>query len=447
MRSAHARSRRERDAHWMAGFSECDITPRTGHATLSGFACERNVTGILTPLKAQALALADARGAIGLIIAADVIAFDLTTVQRLRRQIRLRHRIPAPAVILAASHTHWGPGIGLRRNPTCADCDTWYLRWLEESLLALVTQAIRGLHPCRISYGASDFSLGCNRRLPDGKGHILWGPNPSGSYDTHTPVLHLRWNRPQQQLVLVGHACHPTSTGRSVEQWSADYPGAMRDHLERKLGNDSKAMFVMGCGGDTKVAHRENSAGPLVFSASPPQARQAGEKLADHVLAQLADGARIELAADFACHQAEGMLSLERVPSRRKLETLACEGQDAGADTWWARLMLTFPDPRRQYACRAQAWRLGRVLTLFALEGEVCSPFGPMIRALARTDAAMVVAYVNSTAAYIPTRQIRIEGGYEGKSSHTSWMLPAPFTKNIETEFMRIVKRAVAKLS
>lgn len=88
--------------------------------------------------------------------------------------------------------------------------------------------------------------------------------------------------------------------------------------------------------------------------------------------------------------------------------------------------------------------RLGDRLTWLGLEGEVCSPLGPLARACAATDLAMTVAYVNATEGYIPSRRIRIEGGYEGESSHRSWFLPAPFTRNVEREFKAIVRQAVA---
>jgi hypothetical protein len=74
----------------------------------------------------------------------------------------------------------------------------------------------------------------------------------------------------------------------------------------------------------------------------------------------------------------------------------------------------------------------------------VCSPWGPMLRAMATTEDAMVIAYANSTGCYIPDRRIMREGGYEVMSSQQAYALPAPFTENIETEIKQIVTQALA---
>jgi hypothetical protein len=115
-------------------------------------------------------------------------------------------------------------------------------------------------------------------------------------------------------------------------------------------------------------------------------------------------------------------------------------------DSWWAREMLSFPDPRRALPYEAQAWRFGDTLTLVGLESEVCSELGPLARGLAKTPHAAAVAYANACEGYIPTRRIVREGGYEGDTSHRAYLLPARFTPRVEDQFRRIVSRAVAGL-
>jgi hypothetical protein len=46
-------------------------------------------------------------------------------------------------------------------------------------------------------------------------------------------------------------------------------------------------------------------------------------------------------------------------------------------------------------------------------------------------------------AAYIPTARIVREGGYEGDSSHMTYVLPAPFTERVEAELLTLLERAV----
>jgi hypothetical protein len=91
--------------------------------------------------------------------------------------------------------------------------------------------AVKDLSPASLAYGSCDVRIVMCRRTPNERGEFFWGPNESGSYDEHTPVLRIMRARSPKQLVLVGHACHPTSTGL-VDKWSPDYPGSMRRKLD-----------------------------------------------------------------------------------------------------------------------------------------------------------------------------------------------------------------------
>ena len=83
---------------------------------------------------------------------------------------------------------------------------------------------------------------------------------------------------------------------------------------------------------------------------------------------------------------------------------------------------------------------------VFGMEGEICSPWGPMLREMAPTEQAMVIGYANGTGSYVPDNQIVREGGYEGLTSQHAYFLPAPFTENIEHEIKEIVTRAIDAL-
>ena len=71
--------------------------------------------------------------------------------------------------------------------------------------------------------------------------------------------------------------------------------------------------------------------------------------------------------------------------------------------------------------------------------------WGGITRGLAPTQHAMVIAYANNVAGYIPTARIVREGGYEGDTSHMAYFLPAPFEPKVETELTELIRRALAK--
>ncbi|MBM3333963.1 neutral/alkaline non-lysosomal ceramidase N-terminal domain-containing protein [Candidatus Sumerlaeota bacterium] len=432
----------EQAAQWQVGYAETDTTPRPGQVMMAGYGRERHAEGTIAPLRAQALALQDRSGKTALLITADVLGFDRGSVDAVRYKIQQAHHIPPEAVCLSASHTHWGPAINYRMNFALGGLNVWYLASLESALLKVADGALKDLSPAAINYGACEAQIGVNRRLKNKNGQFTMSPNPEGGYDKHTPVLRIVRQRSPKQIVLAGHACHPTSTG-NVDKWSSEYPGTMRQKLETTL-EDCRAMFVMGCGGDAKVVWRDEKTGRSVFAASPEQSQAGGIRLADAALAFLKKDALSALDAELHTSLVSGELSFRPPRSRAEIEKMALGGNVGASNTWWARQSLAYPDDRRTQYYEVQAWRLGE-LTIVALEGEVCSDWGGITRAMAKTKHAMVIAYANNCPGYIPTARIIREGGYEGDTSHMAYFLPAPFDPRMETELRRLVEKAIGR--
>lgn len=434
---------------WSVGYAEADITPAPGQVQMSGFGRERYAGGVLAPLLTQIVVFRDREDNAGVLIAADILDFDRVMVEVIRRAISFKHGIPAENIMLAASHTHWGPAVRFRMGYSLGAPNVWYMDLLEDKILTCVDAALKNLSPAKVEYGWIDFhGIGCNRRLPvDGK--ITWDPYKEGSFDGHTPIIRIGREAKPRQLLVVGHACHPTSSG-TIQKWSPDYPGAMRDYLAAEL-NDTKAVFVQGCGGDAKVVHEDPNSGKPVFSSSPEQAKAAGEKLAEAVLKRLQTGRMILLEGRLACSLNTGQISYGERWSPDEIERLAFpepkkNGQRNSWQTWTARQSIALPDYSQSFRYDVQVWKLGNRLTIFGMEGEICSPWGPMLRAMAPTQQAMVIGYANGTSSYIPDKRIVREGGYEGLTSQHAYFLPAPFTENIESEIKEIVTLAISAI-
>ena len=440
---------RANESPWSVGYAEADITPAPGQVQMSGFGRERHASGALAPLLTQAVVLRDADDNTGVLITADILDLDHVMVEAIRRAVSHKHDIPAENIMFVASHTHWGPAVRFRMGFSLGAPNVWYMDKLEKKTLAAVDAAIGNTAAAKIEYGWIDFrGIGCNRRLSvDGK--ISWGPYPEGLFDGHTPIFRITRNAAVKQLILVGHACHPTSSG-VIQKWSPDYPGAMRDYLVAELP-DTRAVFVQGCGGDAKIVHEDPETGKLVFSNSRDRAKAAGEKLARAVLTHLEAGRMMPLEGRLSCSLASGKISYGRRWSPEEIERLAFPeptktGQKHSWLTWAARQSLALPDHSESFRYDVQVWKLGKRLMVFGMEGEICSPWGPMLREMAPTEQAMVIGYANGTGSYIPDNQIVREGGYEGLTSQHAYFLPAPFTENIEQEIKGIVTRALDAL-
>jgi len=410
----------------------------------AGYGESRIMEGTESPLLAQALALEDASGKRAILFTTDLLGFGRITIDAVRHKIQKAHGIPPENVCFTASHTHWGPAVNYRTGSSIGDVNIWYLGFLETTLLELADEAVKNLAPAEVAYGSCDVQIGMCRRMPADKG-VRWAANPTGSYDRHTPILRVRRDISPRQVVVVGHACHPTSMGK-LNQWSADYPGAMRRKLQSDL-DDCRAMFVNGCGGDAKVVYQDPATKKYEFAASLETSHLAGRKLADAVLEHIGDKQPLEpLDAKLSAALVRGTLSLQAGPSHEEIMKLALDGNLKSGPTWWARKNLAFPDNRREFDYAVQSWQLGD-LTIVALEGEVCSDWGALARSLPSTKHSMTIGYANEVSCYIPTARIVQEGGYEGDLAHKVYLLPGRFAPQMEVELTGLIRRAVAQVA
>ncbi len=99
------------NAPWHVGYAQADITPPRGQTLMAGFGVERYADGTLAPLRAQAVAFQDGQGHRAVLCTADVLGFSPETVDFVRHKLRQKYALDREAICLAASHTHWGPGV------------------------------------------------------------------------------------------------------------------------------------------------------------------------------------------------------------------------------------------------------------------------------------------------------------------------------------------------
>ncbi len=426
---------------WKVGYAEKDITPAPGEALPSGFGSERYATGVVSPLRAQAIVVEDAEGHRAAIVASDVLGYARVLVDAFRHRIESSHGIAPAAVAFPCSHTHCGPAVNYGLNFSVGGLNVWYLARLENALMDLVDEAVRNLSPARIEFGETEAQIGMNRRRVTAD-CVRGGPNPAGIYDRHTPVLRMRRRRSPRDVIVVNHACHPTSSG-PYPKWSPDWPGAMRRHIESRVA-DARAVFVKGCGADANPYYRDPVSGNYALARDPVRSRRVGVRLGRYVVRLLEDAQLKPLEACLKTTLVSGSLSLKRPRSRAALRDQAMAGANSSHLTWWARQSIAYPDTRKAVEYDVQAWRLGH-FTQFWLEGEVCADLGVATRSLVEGPVA-TAAYTNACPGYISSARLIREGGYEGDTSHMAYFLPAPFAEKSEKEFMALCRAALRDL-
>ena len=96
-------------------------------------------------------------------------------------------------------------------------------------------------------------------------------------------------------------------------------------------------------------------------------------------------------------------------------------------------LAPTYPYP-------VQHWRLGDVQWFF-LGGEVVVDFPIRLKAELSGPKTWVAGYTNDVMAYIPSRRVLLEGGYEGGGAMVYYGMPTSWSDQVETAIVDEVHR------
>jgi hypothetical protein len=100
----------------------------------------------------------------------------------------------------------------------------------------------------------------------------------------------------------------------------------------------------------------------------------------------------------------------------------------------------------KSYAFPLQLWSFGQDLTLVGMAGEVVVDYGIMLREEAGSNELWVAGYCNDVFAYIPSRRILSEGGYEAVDSMIYYGQPSSFDPVIEDKIMMKFRKMSAQL-
>ena len=427
---------------WRAGAAKVTITPEKP-MWMSGYASRNHpAEGTLIDLWAKALVLEDAAGQRVAVLTLDLVGIDREFSLAVRKLIEARTGLPAARVAICCSHTHTGPVVGENLGAMYfleedqAQLARDYTAALPEKLAAVVASAVEDLRPARVNWteGTADFAVNRrNNREPEvprlrEQGALV------GPVDHRVPVLAVtRADTGALHAVLFGYACHATTL--SFYQWSGDYPGFAMQKLEAAHPG-ATALFFAGCGADQNPLPRQ----------TVELARGYGEKLAAAVEAALAGEAK-PARGPLAVEYQEIDLPLGTLPTRDELTSQASSSdryQASRAKRLLAQLdagnplAATYPYP-------VQTWRLDPDLVFVTLGGEVVVDYALRLQAELRPNTAWIAGYTNDVMAYIPSRRVLHEGGYEGAGAMVYYGLPCPWAPEVEDLIVRTVKAEVEK--
>jgi dienelactone hydrolase len=431
-------------ASWQYGAAQTRITPAKLF-WMGGFAARtRPAEGTLDDLCVKALALEAPDGDRMLVVTADLVGIPKWLYEDLCSELKRRYGLERRQIRFAASHTHSGPVLKdalqdvypLDDNQRSLIAE--YSSWLERAMLTTVDKALAELQPATLSAGEGKATFAMNRRenkesdLPD---MLRRGESPKGPSDFAVPVLAVRSPEGALRAVVFGYAAHTSALTPQNYRWSSDYAGVTQRALEAKHPGVT-AMFFQGCGSDQSAVPR----------GTVELCHKLGEKLATAVEAVLEQPMR-PVTPKFRSAFEFVALDFGEQPSKTELET-AAKGNDYRAR--WARRLLSESAKGRTFEQRyaeypVQVWKLGDDQLWVALGGEVCvdyvlrfkKEYGPQI---------WVNGYANDVMAYIPSRRIWEEGGYQAGAFEVYGLPANRWCPDIEDRITGAVARLMRQI-
>ncbi|MGE0608026.1 MAG: neutral/alkaline non-lysosomal ceramidase N-terminal domain-containing protein [Pirellulales bacterium] len=438
-------------AAWKAGVASAVITP-SQPTWMAGYAGRtKPADGTISELWAKALAVEDANGTKAVIVTADLIGIPRLLREQVAQAASEEFQLDPASLLLNCSHTHCGPvvkddlemSVMYQLEPEQRQRVESYFVELREKLIGLIGQSIERLQPARLGYSHARCGFAMNRRLPTRDGYQN-SPYPDGPVDHDVPVLRVEDAGGKLFAVAFGYACHNTSTG--IQQYNADYAGYAQTEIE-KAHPGVTALFVMGCGGDQNPYPR----GQIEW------AQAHGRSLANAVEAALLPRPRsVRGPLKTALRHVD--LPFQQVTKEALQQRLAStDSYEQRAAAAVLREAESLGHVRDHYSYPIQVLRFGGDVTLVALAGEVVIDYSLRLKLelaelLPRDSsvdephsAVWIAGYSNDVFAYIPSRRVLREGGYEAATAMRFTALPGPFQPQVEELIVEAVRAMVVE--
>jgi len=426
-------------ADWLAGTARANITP-TENMWMSGYGSRDKISaGKLTDLWAKVLVLNDSTGTPFVIVTLDLVGIDRQTSLAIRQRICERHDIELANISLFTSHTHTGPIVGTNllsmyvlTEGQLKQIDE-YTERLVEQVGSAIDRAFVDLEPAEVSYGVGEATFAVNRRENSEQEvpRLRKEGKLKGPFDHRVPVFRVQSGE-QLKAVVFGYACHATTL--SFYQWSGDYPGFAQLELEERHPG-TLALFAAGCGADQNPVPRR----------TVELAKKYGKELAAAV-DEVLEKPMASVQGELAVHYQEIPIKFAKLPTREELEATAesKDHYDAGRAITllkqWDALGRLAPD----YPYPVQTCKFGNGPTWVILGGEVVVDYALRIEQ-EFGDTYWTAGYANDVMAYIPSRRVLAEGGYEGATAMRYYGLPSPWEAKVESKIIDEIREQLVR--
>lgn len=429
-----------KEMNWQVGIGRKVITPDDFDVWLAGYGRKRVAYGKIHDIWVKVLALKDPAGKRVVMATTDHMGMSKTVYESLYEKLREQFGLERPEFMLTFSHNHCGPCLTDDLVDYYPSDDRQkqqvkaYTEWMESQVIQAVAQALENWQDGQLFSGEGHCTFAVNRR--DNKEaevpSMLEENIPlKGAVDHAVPVLAVKGPGGHVLALLFGYACHPTTL--DFNTWCGDYPGFAQVNLEAD-NPGTAAMFFNACGADQNPLPRRKLA---LCKKYGRMLSDAVEEVLNKPMKPISSG--LKAAFQFVD------LDYEENVTRQKLIPIA-NGISA-LHARWAKRMLkriengeTFPTA---YPFPVQAWQIGKELLLIGLGGESVVDYSLRFKR-EFPETTWVCGYSNYMSAYIPSRRVWEEGGYEGGShldeyGHPAWRWKGDIENRIATTVHQVV--------
>lgn len=364
------------------------------------------------------------------IVGVDVTGFNYSFINEIKNEIFQRRNIPASAILINASHTHFAPVTqrwsSWQEFYHCGD--SHYLNFLKNAIITSIEIALDEMCPKVMYFARGTTSIGVNRRSD---------VNSAAFYDNTLDVIKIQNVHEQVQNVLFITGCHPVfknSEDNSPFTLSANFPGVAGEWIRKKIGVDP--IFLQGFAGD--------------INPKDDNYEDTGKELAEDIL-HILKGKMEKIEGEISCSLDTIQIpikpwTIEEILEFRDFNALEVEKEKRITSAYtpmgqfvltpllereknvrWANLMLddykkgTIP---LSFPVYVQIINIGH-WKLIGMSREVVAEYGPAIRNIWPDQVVSVASYCNDVSSYLPVDWHINSKTYEGYDSFFWYSQPA----------------------
>jgi hypothetical protein len=360
------------------------------------------------------------------ILNVDVCGLNDKYTALLKKEILKKHNLPASAVFINSSHTHFAPVSQewfTWQEANQRPDSTYLYSTIKTGILSAVDNALVAMSPAYLFFGRGSTDIGYNRSLKD---------NPQ-LVDGSVDVIKVKFAGSNDEACLFLASCHPvfSTAGKLHYTISANYPGVARKLVEERSGVVN-SLFLQGTAGD--INPRDN--GEYIT----------GEKLANEVIAVL-NRPMTEIKGEISFSLDTINIPVtpwtkDEITEFRKQNINKPGDINAEKNVKWCDLMMKYyiegkmpvALPVYFHTINIGSWKL------VGFSRETTTGYGLGVKNLWPDKHITVAGYTNDVSSYLPTYMHIEAKTYEGLDSFFWYGMPAVFPATVDTIILNKIK-------